>query len=259
MQNEMIFKNISIIEVKSNYTTHLYDNSINSKNHALLYGIPYMDTTECEQKLKETGILLENENLIIKNKAYNNTSNLSSLETNFEDSKGNKITTLMCDFVNVYFPIDKNSITYKNQSDIFNSHGYDIFDSKSEFFNNKCSIYSINKKDITLKKRREIYGDSPTCPNDCIYEKQVVKEYFKCKCDPNKGVFKTVLLKSHKFKNDISDLNFKTILCPKPVYNFDSLVKNIGLWTSIGISLILFLLLLYGGKSLIEKLQEKLL
>jgi surface protein len=93
-------------------------------------------------------------------------------------------------YVNISVPIrDLNSSNFDYAIN-FADQGYDIYDIKSEFYNDLCTSAYINGNDIILKDRvNEIYPSNITlCKDNCEYKGVSIEEQkIICECNLNRN------------------------------------------------------------------------
>ena len=72
------------------------------------------------------------------------------------DSKGNKLNQKVCSNIssNIYYTVNQKIGELAKE---MHNDRIDIFDSKSNFYNDICYPYSKQKYDIPLKERRKLF------------------------------------------------------------------------------------------------------
>jgi hypothetical protein len=142
---------------------------------------------------------------------------------------------------------DSTDIKVDLAMEYFTKTGIDIFNEKSQFFNDKCQNYDLDM-DITLQDRREdIYQNVSFCEDNCAY---IGMNYTlltaDCSCDANilqindekeedekndESLSMNNLVKS--FTSSLLSFNYDVIKCFNLVFDPKLLKSNKGFFTNI--------------------------
>ena len=228
------------IKTKSNNITYI-DFPIETKN----FLIKQFNLDEEKDKLYILIFdnLASDLNIAISNYSYkvileNGTElNLSSINENY--------------YYDVYSPLIDLIISNYNYSIYFIKQGYDIYDKKSDFYNDICSSAFIDKNDITLDDRKKyIYPNNATlCKDNCKYKSINIEEKrIICECNLNINSNSTnedeIFLDSDddNFLSYLLDnINYKIFKCFKIFLIFDNLKNSYAFYTMIFIFFIVII------------------
>ena len=182
-KNSVLYKGKTInLQLSTNSNSNLQD--------ALNNNLAIVDYKQCEKKLKEAGVLKEddyiqalNNNIILPINDYSQSQN--SLLTNIVNSKGEKVDTSLCKSFNIKIPTNNNLPNQQNYSEIKEKYNADIFNKTDDFFNDICFVYydEKGKTDITLSQRKEMFNTTFTCSEGCKYQGIDNNGYYNCDCE----------------------------------------------------------------------------
>jgi len=152
----------------------------------------FIDLGECENKLREFYKLSSTQKLnIISVDAQTKMSNQPINDLDFEIylDNGTQIEDLSpCKDIpiSISVPITNLDIINYEEALIFEEQGYDIYDSSSEFYNDKCTAAYINGNDIIIDDRKkDIYPHNISiCPDGCeLNHTELKSKRFNCSCN----------------------------------------------------------------------------
>ena len=159
--------------------------------------------------------------------------------------------------INISVPIRDLNLSKFNYAKIFSEQGYDIYDAKSDFYNDICTPAYIEKNDIILKDRKnEIYPNNITlCKENCKYirvdleDKSIICE---CNLNINKNYNSSkkidFLIEEDKdtfFSYFLDNINYKIFKCYKLLLVFDNLKNNLAFYIILIIFFIIIKVNLY--------------
>jgi hypothetical protein len=217
----------------------------NSENYTITKSkeLAIIDTSNCEQLLKEYNILPQNEHLYflnvnVKNSKYNNLNGtqytLQSLYTSLFDSKGNSVNSSLCSDFIIKLPTGNLLPNQYDYEYMKNTTGVDIYNKTDPFFTDFCSTYSKNNSDIVLESRLELYPKQIECNAGCVYNGIDEHGYALCKCSklPKEKVFNAARDLIFKLFNIA---NHKLVKCILNLFKVD-LILVYGFFTCIVIT-----------------------
>ena len=238
--NDIQILNVDYIIIKSNEISFIKYN-INFKE---LINETTINLGNCEKTLREKNNLTEDEPIFITQISYINNPietvnykiyNQDNIELSLDCCKNDKII--------IKKKISSKTSKILNLDDYYKlkSKGYNIYDPKSKIYSNECIRYSINKKDLTLKDKRDyLFKDISFCDNNCIF-KEINNNYIICEC---KDEYLTEKSNNNNNCNEnINKCNIKLFKC----YNilFKDLKHSIGFYIILfGIIIQIILLIL---------------
>ena len=202
------------------------------------------DFSECDTKLRETGVIGVNEEIIIvKFDNINNSSITNEVEYDVYTTNGKTVDISVCSDINVVisYPLhNEEQMKFEVAFDIQSKYGIDIYDSESPFYNDLCSPFQVNDTDVLLSERRkEYYLNVSLCPDDCEnlginYTDKTVN--CNCKLVKDKTTKKSVngnniLPIDEAFLNEDTPMNLNVLKCVNVLLNTNNLVDNISFWT----------------------------
>ena len=158
-------------------------------------------------------------------------------------------------FVDVSVPIRNLTKAHYNFFEYFDNQGYDIYDKKSSFYNDKCLSINLNNNDLTLKDRIiEIYpNEVDLCKENCEY-KGVNKNNNKiiCLCnlntnnqDKNNKDNNFIIKENENFFDDLlNSINYKIFKCHNLVFDLKYTKSNAAFYLMIAdLLMILFIII----------------
>ena len=177
--------------------------------------------------------------LIIDIPRYGNNSlddfSLKLLLENGTELDINKLNELK---VNISIPMKNLELLNYDYATYFSEQGYDIYNIKSNFYNDICSPAYYYKNDITLKDRKlEIFPNNVSFnKNNCTYSSADLKNkrlLYECGVTEDYNEEKSDIDNSVQKENFISyflDLiNYKILICTKIPFNIKNYRKNLGI------------------------------
>ena len=223
--------------------------------------ISTIDLGKCESLLKtENGITEEDSLLIIKTDIKN--EDLTSTYVQYEIYHPYELEPLNLDVCKKEKIVVNTPISLKEETlnlyDTLSEDGYNLFDSRDDFYNDICATYtSESGTDMTLEDRKkEIYNTNSNitiCQIGCafeLYNKTTKKS--KCNCDIQKEKTQIDITRINFNKNFIEDKfistlknsNFHVLKCYKLVLNLNNLAINKGRILMTIIMIFFFLLII---------------
>ena len=150
-----------------------------------------INLTQCENILRNYYQYPSTENFIIcKIDLYPEDASTPQVEYQFYDSQGKALEMKIFDSIKddvVYPTVNVSSIDFSLVNNL-TAKGIDVLNSKARFFNDICSVNSINGVDMTLEERRELYQGNH-CEDGCVYQGvNVTSKKIKCKCDSKEQI-----------------------------------------------------------------------
>ena len=202
---------------------------------------PKIDLGECELNLKRQYNKILSEDLYITQITYyNHNSPKNNIKYKIFDKDNNELSLDICsnDTIIETYPISSEKAKEFNidlYKDILNNLGENIFDPESDFYNNICFRYSMNKRDMTLRNRREhIFKNITFCDNNCKFLGLDENDNIKCECigiSQQKSSTKDLYFENSSlrpYKNMISNFNIVIMKCTKNL--FKDLGNNISFY-----------------------------
>jgi len=203
-----------------------------------------IDLGECENILKEHYNINKTVSLIImKFEKKTNVSTERSLQYEVYDPfNKTKLNLSICDntTIDIYVPIELSN-ELQNLYNELQNQGYDLFDEKSDFYQDICTPFkSPNGTDVLLSDRYNYYfnNNETLCQSNCKFsEYSMETQYLKCECDTSNSQINTDEESVQKFKPKIIyesfyDIlkfsNYKVLKCAKLSFNLNNVMKNKG-------------------------------
>ena len=149
-----------------------------------------------------------------------------------EDKKRLNLSVCKNEKIEINYQLDQEKIN-QTKVNYYSNLGIDVFNIKSDFFNDLCYPYSEKGSDIILKDRiLDIYENYSTCENNCEYNGiNYSRNTIICKCDvkteintKNDDPFQVNQMVIDTFKGS----NLAVIKCYELVFNFINKFNNIG-------------------------------
>ena len=238
-------------------------------------GISAVDLGDCILELKkhynipfdENLIILqmESKNYVVKNNEKDSVNLVKNMEIEVYDNDGKNLDLSVCksEIKVMKYIGDAEDLDIQTAMD-FAEQGIDVFNTKDEFFNDKCHPFNNkNGTDIILSDRRDdLYQNATFCQDGCIYNGMNYQLMIaNCLCDSS--VLQGSKEKENKEDNDNSklslsnlantftdnllDFNFDVIKCYNLVFNAEILIKNIGffsMFTMLCLQIVFFIIFL---------------
>ena len=236
-------------------TTKNQKDNINNNNTNI-------DLGECEQSLRQTYNLTNDEILYIKMlEIFQEGMKISKIEYDvYAKLDGEKLTKLSlnsCENDKISLSIPVNNID-----------NIDKLNKKSGYYNDFCyTATSDSGTDITLQDRKNEYTSQTVCQDDCdfIYYNYTSKKA-KCSCEAkeSKASFADMKINKKKLLDNFKDIknivNFSILKCYKVLFSKNGISKNIGFFILIAIiifhSITLFVFYLKEFDLLICKIKN---
>ena len=229
------------------YTAVVYNTSINSNIASGYTNLTEIELGNCENSLRKEYNMSSEERIIVAQVEYNKESHEdSSPFLRFYNSKGKELDISICSNTTMMFIIPKRKTEFTLDDDymsaLFESN-INIFHPDSSLFNDKCTRFTENNIDISIKDRRDfIYQNISLCRKEyCIYGGVRPTDYFlKCNCAVITSSF--ILLQSKESNTFLSsnpNSSVHVIKCYNLVFNSGVFKKNIG-------SIIILILLIFA-------------
>ena len=204
-----------------------------------------IDLGTCEDKLKESYNISDDDSLIIFKIDLNNDDNSQKYiyYEIYDPYEHQQLNLSLCDdfriTINTPVNLDENSIMlYEN----LKQYGYNIFDSGDNFYNDICSTYTtVNGTDMLLEDRKkDIFstsGNHTMCQEGCEFiSYNTTTKKSKCDCNVQANLntsnlvnveFSTKELASEFYKT-INNSNFRVLKCYKLSFDIKNPFENIG-------------------------------
>ena len=226
-----------------------------------------IDLGECENILKEYYHINKTVSLIIiKFEKKTNVSTERSLQYEVYDPfNKTKLNLSICDntTIDIYVPV----ILSNELQNIYNElqeQGYDLFDEKSDFYQDICTPFkSPGGTDVLLADRYNYYfnNNETLCQSNCKFSDYSMEtQYLKCECDISNSQIDTDEESLQKFKPKIiyesfyeilKFSNYKVLKCAKLAFNLSNIMKNKGsIIAIVYISLYLLVFVIYCVKGI---------
>ena len=149
-----------------------------------------------------------------------------------ENKKRLNLSVCKNEKIEINYQLDQEKIN-QTKVNYYSNLGIDIFDIKSEFFNDLCYPYSEKGSDLILKDRvSDIYENYSMCENNCEYNGiDYSRKTIICKCD-----VKTEINSTHDNPFQLNQMvidtfkgsNLAVIKCYELVFDFRNKYNNIG-------------------------------
>ena len=222
--------------------------------------ISSIDLGDCEEKIKQTRGLTDEDDLIIY-KIDIKSEDLSTTYVQYEiyDPRNYSYISLdICEglFINVYAPV-----TLKESTEsLFNrmsGSGYDLFNLNDSFYNDICSTYTTKDgTDLTLLDRKNLIYDNNAnismCQEGCTllnYNATLKKANCDCKVQTEETKTNVDEIEFNKkemfssFYKTLTNSNFLVLKCYKLVFSKKGQNNNIGSYIMSAMTLIFIVLL----------------
>jgi len=197
-----------------------------------------IDFSECEKKLKEKYPTKQFRILQINIENPNENCLTDQVEYKIYDENGQEMDLSICKDVTIkieYEIKDTSMFDIKKISDL-KEKGIDVFDIKSDFFNDICYSYSDGDSgsDMILSDRvSDLYQNYSLCGGGCDYDSfNIEKMSANCNCEVKQEISAEV--EEGNFgsyiKGAFLDSNFGVIKCYNIVFSLKGKLKNVGFW-----------------------------
>ena len=211
------------------------DSSITKENN-----LPRVDLGECEAILRKVNEIPEEEELFIGQMVYEPTSSTSAtkpVQYEVYTKNGTHLDMDPCDSVNIKItqPLTNTDNLNLDLAKKLAEEGIDIYDGESSIFNDICTTFSIDGKDMTLSDRREdIFTNATFCTEGCsLSNLNLTTNEVECDCKTQKDGISSILEENEifsAFSSLLSSTNLELFLCIKLVFHPSKELGNIGNW-----------------------------
>lgn len=242
---ELIFKEenenseeLNIIQGED-YSFNVYpsdiDSSITKENN-----LPRVDLGECEDILRKANDISDEEELFIGQMVYEPSFSISAtkpVQYEVYTKNGTKLEMDPCDSVNIKItqPLTNTDNLNLDLAKKLSEEGIDIYNGESSIFNDICTTFSVDGKDMTLNDRREnIFTNASFCTEGCsLSNLNLTTNEVECDCKPQKDGITSLLEENEifsAFSSLLSSTNLELFLCVRLVLNPSKELGNIGNW-----------------------------
>ena len=234
-------KNITIIKGKD-YSVDIYSTNIDSEI-TKSKGLPKINLGECEALLRKGYNIPEEEELYICQMVYDTVSTTSAtnpIEYEVYSQNKTKLDLSICDNVTIKITqglqnTDNLNLELAKQ---LAEEGIDIYNSSSPIFNDHCSTFSLDGKDLTLKDRRnDIFTNVSFCSEGCsLSTLNLTTNEVECECEPKKNGINSILEENEifsMFNTLLTKTNIELFTCAKLTLTAKNFIKNAGSWIMI--------------------------
>ena len=237
------------------------------------YSLSIVDLGKCETKLKvANNISLDLPLIIFKVETYYENTTIKYVQYQVYDPiTKKKITDISpCDkeIINIYVPTNLDNETFSTYKEL-KKHGYDIYNANDSFYNDICTKFtSVNKTDITLNDRKDLYYDENKifCQENCKYKEINIEIRFaKCECSAPSD---TEITYDSKHFSGIKILtsfyevfkysNFLVLKCFKLLFSAAGIKNNFGFIIMIIFIIFLFINLVIFLFTGMKKIREQM-
>ena len=230
--------NNAISIIKSDlYSIQLYSTNLDKKISSENY-IPYIDLgNECEEKIRKENNIPKEENIYIAQitSSPSDYSNLITDKIQYEiyNENGNKLDLSICNDLNIditnYFNVSDPNLNIELAKSLQDE--YNIYDINDPLFNDKCLVFNLENKDITLSQRKdEIYTPIIFCEEGCSVKNCDLNiGEVECECNIKKDGLNNLIEDNEilsPIKNLIDSTNIELFKCAKLI-KFKNM-KNLG-------------------------------
>ena len=241
-------KNISDYHIiisnnKSNYRIYGYEIGNSSEEWYNENNLMYIDFKNIKKDIIKKYNLDTNTNIYAlildsQSKYSNSSTNDLSFKLFLENGTELDISDMNDLNINVSMPMTNLDLLNYEYAVYFSKQGYDIYNRKSDFYNNICTAAYIEKNDITITDRKlEIFPSNVTLnKSNCQYETvdlNLKRLYYNCNF--NTEIYNNEI---NDINEDIQDnnfikyfldlINFKLLICYKLLFDLESYNSNIG-------------------------------
>ena len=226
-----------------------------------------IDLGDCENLLKDHYHIDRNISLIIvKFEKLTNISTERSLQYEVYDPfNKTKLDLSICQntTINIYVPVTLSDELHNLYHEL-KEQGYNLFDEKSDFYQDICTPFdSPNGTDVSLNDRYIYYfnNNETVCQSNCKFSNYSIEsKYLKCECDISNSIIDTEATKKFKpkilyesFYDILKFSNYKVLKCLKLILKKNNIIKNQGsIITLVYFSLYLLFLIIYCFKGITQ-------
>eukprot|EP00340_Litonotus_pictus_P002594 CAMPEP_0170522680 /NCGR_PEP_ID=MMETSP0209-20121228/8102_1 /TAXON_ID=665100 ORGANISM="Litonotus pictus, Strain P1" /NCGR_SAMPLE_ID=MMETSP0209 /ASSEMBLY_ACC=CAM_ASM_000301 /LENGTH=737 /DNA_ID=CAMNT_0010810315 /DNA_START=3940 /DNA_END=6150 /DNA_ORIENTATION=- len=256
--------NNTILFKGDTFSISIQDNSEEANEQARENNLPIIDTQDCEKKLKEAGVLSQDDKLYTLNTIYDShllEENLNNqdfripsalskssegvteelegqiqsagkgITTKIINSRGDVIdTTGICNEFTVKIPINTNKYNNTEYDKLLNELEVDLLNGTDTFFSDRCFKFSgENGTDVTLNSRRKEFNVTSICSQNCEYQGLDEHGSALCMCsEPPTEVSSSLAFSSF---GPLQNSNFRIITCFSQAFNREYFPHNYGTWS----------------------------
>ena len=218
-----------------------------------------INLTQCEDILRNYYKYPSTENFIIcKIDLYPENASTPQVEYQIYDSQGKPLEMKICDSItdDVSYPtVNASAIDFSLVSNL-TAKGIDILNRSDPFFNDICSVNSI-------EERRELYQGNH-CEDGCTYKGvNTTSKKIKCKCDSKEQIETNQRERNDNttFDSNITlNGNFVLLSCYNNIFNWDNIKTNGGVFVAsasiVFQSINVIICCLKGVKSLLSGIHQ---
>ena len=240
-----------------------------SDNQVINQNLSSIDLGNCEKTLKEKYSINSNDPLLILKLDIKIDYKTSVQYNVYNPYTKEKLDLSVCEnnTITIYSPINLDD-SINNKYEQLNDQNYDLFNSNDSFYNDLCTQFTTeNDTDILLSDRKNDYYNSSLelCEENCEYKsydlenKNVVCD---CKIKTNLNTNETdIKFLANIAPSDFFDIskfsNLQVIKCYKLIFSKKGLIKNIGSYLLISISVIylgLTIFFMFNGYEKIKRI-----
>ena len=213
------------------FSNYFYNQNENY-SHQLQLQMPIFNFTECIEKLKTEynlfnnnffyGIMEYNDQINKNEKYIDNLYLINSTSYQFFLENSTLLNYGICEGLNI--TTEKRIEVNRINIDIFNKveemFNISLFDNNNEIYNDYCTPFSIDNKDLTLYERQLLISQYyRPCDDDCIFQLfNFTTNYSRCVC-PIKDINEKISLKD-KISEKIKDNEYINLLTHSSNYKY---------------------------------------
>ena len=250
-----------VVNENPGVSINIYTNNINLENAINKnYNLTFIELGQCANRLREYYKLSSEQKFcIISVDMLTKNSKKPTNDFVYEIylDNGTQLEDLSpCEDIpiSISAPIINFDLINYGEAKIFEEQGYDIYDSSSEFYRDKCTAAYINGNDIIIEDRiKDIYPHNVSiCPNGCGFNNaDLNNKRFNCSCNisfinndlesENDEKEQLNVQTDESFLAYLLDMiNYKIFRCPKIIKNSNikDYFTNVGFY--LGVIVIIF-------------------
>ena len=238
-EHHIIIKNYIL-----NYSLYGYEIGNNFEEYHLENNLMYINFYDIKKEILKKYNLDNNTNIYAlildsKNKYINSSTNDLSFKLFFENGTELNISDMKNFQITVSMFMTNIELLNYDYAVLFSMQGYDIYNSKSVFYNDICTSAYINKNDITIKDRNnEIYPKNVALDKtNCIYKNADLSiKRLNYNCTFNAESYNNEIRTDND--NDIQDnnfikyfldlINYKILICQNLFLKKENYMSNYG-------------------------------
>ena len=247
-----------------NYSIYGYELGNNTEDYFLENNLMFINFENIKKEIIKKYNLDNNTNIYAlildsQNVYINSSTNDLSFKLFLENGTELNISDMKELEITVSMPMANIDLLNYDYAVHFSEQGYDIYNSKSDFYNNRCTSAHINKNDITVKDRKdEIYPNSVILDKtNCIYiNADLNNKRLNYNCSFNATIYNNEISTDNDNENDIQDsnffkyfldlINYKIVICLNLMFKKENYINNYGfIFCTIDVILAVIFLLLF--------------